>query len=104
MAHKKHTGKPQRDHYQEVTDQIVAALEKGIIPWRRGWDQCACGMPMNCTTGRLYRGINVLLLGLAQSISFGEDPRWCSYRQAQARGWQVRVGNGAGPLSSTNAS
>jgi antirestriction protein ArdC len=33
-----------------------------------------------------------LLLGLAQAISFGDDPRWCSYRQAQARGWQVHGG------------
>jgi len=25
-------------------------------------------------------------------VRFGNDPRWCSYRQAQARGWQVRAG------------
>ena len=92
MAYKTYPNRPKRDQYQEVTDQIVAALEKGIIPWRRTWNQGACGMPMNCTTGRFYRGINTLLLGLAQAISFGEDPRWCSYRQAQARGWQVRAG------------
>jgi antirestriction protein ArdC len=92
MAYKKFPSQPKRDHYQEVTDQIVAALEQGIIPWRRTWNQGACGTPMNCTTGRFYRGINTLLLGLAQAISFGDDPRWCSYRQAQARGWQVRAG------------
>ena len=92
MAFKKFPNRPKRDHYQEVTDQIVAALENGIIPWRRTWAQGACGMPMNCTTGRFYRGINTLLLGLAQSISSRDDPRWCSYRQAQARGWQVRGG------------
>jgi antirestriction protein ArdC len=92
MAYKKYSTQPKRDHYQEVTDQIVAALEQGIVPWRRTWNQGACGMPMNCTTGRLYRGINTLLLGLAQAVSFGDDPRWCSYRQAQSRGWQVRSG------------
>jgi antirestriction protein ArdC len=92
MAYKKYPSRPKRDHYQEVTDQIVAALEQGIIPWRRTWDQGACGMPMNCATGRFYRGINRLVLGLAQAISYGDDPRWCSYRQAQARGWQVREG------------
>jgi hypothetical protein len=26
-----------RDHYQELTDKIVAALEAGIAPWRRPW-------------------------------------------------------------------
>jgi antirestriction protein ArdC len=92
MAYKKYPSRPKRDHYQEVTDQIVAALEQGIIPWRRPWNQGAAGVPMNCTTGRFYRGINQLLLGLAQAIRFGDDPRWCSYAQAQARGWQVRSG------------
>jgi antirestriction protein ArdC len=84
--------RPQRDYYQEVTDQIIEALEKGIVPWRRTWNQAACGIPMNPTTGRVYRGINHLLLGLSQAIRFNDDPRWCSYRQAQARGWQVRAG------------
>src|ERR1700722_12372720 len=32
-----------RDHYQELTDRIVAALEAGVAPWRRPWDPNACG-------------------------------------------------------------
>lgn len=47
---------------------------------------------MNATTGRVYRGINHLILGLMQAMRFDGDPRWCSYRQAQAKGWQVRKG------------
>ncbi|MCW8309246.1 ArdC family protein, partial [Acidiphilium sp. PA] len=79
-----------RDIYQEVTDKILAALERGVLPWQRGWDQGLAGAPMNPTTGRIYRGINNLLLGMMQDAAFNGDPRWCSYRQAQARGWQVR--------------
>jgi antirestriction protein ArdC len=81
-----------RDIYQEVTDKILAALERGVLPWQRGWDQGLAGAPMNPTTGRAYRGINTLLLGMMQDAAFNGDPRWCSYRQAQARGWQVRKG------------
>jgi antirestriction protein ArdC len=81
-----------RDHYQEVTDAIINSLENGVVPWRALWNGVACGLPMNATTGRTYRGINLLLLSLAQSVRFNSDPRWCSYRQAQARGWQVRRG------------
>ncbi|MDD2878327.1 MAG: zincin-like metallopeptidase domain-containing protein [Acidiphilium sp.] len=81
-----------RDIYQEVTDKIVAALERGVLPWQRGWDQGIAGAPMNPTTGRIYRGINNLLLGMMQDAAFNGDPRWCSYRQAQARDWQVRKG------------
>lgn len=83
---------PQRDHYQEVTDAIISAFESGVMPWRAGWDKAACGLPINPTTGRIYRGINLLLLSLGQAVKFGGDPRWCSYRQAQARGWQIRRG------------
>lgn len=55
-------------------------------------DQGLAGAPMNPTTGRIYRGINNLLLGMMQDAAFNGDPRWCSSRQAQARGWQIRKG------------
>jgi antirestriction protein ArdC len=32
-----------RDHYQELTGKIIAALEAGTAPWRRPWDKTACG-------------------------------------------------------------
>ncbi len=81
-----------RDHYQEVTDKIIAALEAGVVPWRKSWDASKCGGPFNAVTKHTYRGINRLLLELVQMGWSGDDPRWCSYRQAQARGWQVRRG------------
>jgi antirestriction protein ArdC len=27
-----------RDHYAAVTDQVIAALEAGTLPWRKPWD------------------------------------------------------------------
>lgn len=83
------------DHYQDVTDRIVAALEKGAAPWRRPWDpekSVGALSPINATTGRRYRGINVLLLGMSQFSFASGDPRFCSYKQAKDRGWQVRAG------------
>jgi antirestriction protein ArdC len=55
-----------RDHYQEVTDRIIPALEAGTPPWRRPWEPDKAGgpaMPRNAATGQRYRGINVLTLG-----------------------------------------
>jgi antirestriction protein ArdC len=83
------------DHYQEITDRIVAALEKGAAPWRKPWDaDKAAGplSPINAATKRRYRGINVLLLGMSQFSFASGDPRFCSYKQAKDRGWQVRAG------------
>lgn len=84
-----------RDHYQEVTDKIIAALEAGRKPWQRPWDPARAGQvtaPVNAATGHRYRGINILLLGLSPLSFETNDPRWCSYKQAKERGWQVRRG------------
>jgi len=80
-----------RDHYQEVTDKIVAALENGTKPWLQPWKNGSPGMPVNGATGRRYHGINVLLLAMT-TFALGGDPRFCSYKQAADRGWQVRKG------------
>ena len=88
--------KATRDHYQDVTDRILAALETGVKPWVKDWDESKAGggsfAPVNATTGKHYRGINTFILGLdARAFETG-DPRWCSYKQAEARKWQVRKG------------
>ena len=41
---------------------------------------------------RRYHGINVLTLGLSPFAWSTGDNRWCSYKQAAERGWQVRKG------------
>ena len=88
------------DLYQEVTDRIVAMIEAGAAPWRKPWTTPRLpgvpALPVNAATGQPYHGINVLLL-LTLSMLFG-DPRWCSYRQAEARGWQVRQGERGTPI------
>ena len=84
-----------RDHYQEDTDRVIAALEAGTPPWRKPWDPDKAGgpaMPRNAATGQRYRGINVLTLGMSAQAFIGGDPRWATYKQAEDRGWQVRKG------------
>jgi antirestriction protein ArdC len=84
-----------RDHYQEVTDRVIAALEAGTPPWRKPWDPDKTGgpaMPRNAATGQRYRGINVLTLGMSAQAFISGDPRWATYKQAEDRGWQVRKG------------
>jgi antirestriction protein ArdC len=89
------TNRAPGDHYQEVTDRIIAALEAGTSPWRRPWDPDKTGGPAmqrNAATGQRYRGINVLTLGMSVLAFSSADPRWATYRQAEDRGWQVRKG------------
>ena len=91
-----------QDHYQIVTDRIVAALAAGTAPWRRPWVAGARttmpGMPCNAISGRAYHGVNALLLSMTQRAHASDDPRWMTYRQAAERGWQVRAGECGTPV------
>ena len=50
------------DLYQNVTDRIIAQLEKGVAPWQQPWASIGGGMPVNVVSRKLYRGVNTLLL------------------------------------------
>ncbi len=83
-----------RDHHAEVTAAIIAQLEKGVLPWRQGW--AGSHAPMNPATGnRAYHGINRIMLGMHPAAVATGDPRFCSYEQAKAKGWQVNAGEKA---------
>ena len=66
--------------YEIITERILEELEKGVIPWRRPWDQVES---RNVATGKKYRGINAITLpgGL-----FG------TFKQIQALGGHVKKG------------
>lgn len=86
-----------RDHYADVTNRIIAALEAGSPPWRRPWDPAKApgGGPVNGASGHRYRGVNTLLLGMAPQALASGDPRWLSFKQATDKGWRVRKGERA---------
>ena len=81
--------------YEIVTSRIVSLLEQGTVPWRKPWDgDTSTEYPMNLTSKRVYRGINVFLL-MAMGRS---SPFWLSYKQAQDKGGHVRKGEKGTPV------
>jgi antirestriction protein ArdC len=82
-----------KDTYQSVTDTIIAALEAGTPPWVHPWNAGAGDMcPANLSSGRHYRGINVLLLSLKAMQCGYSANRWMTYQQARVLGANVRKG------------
>jgi len=82
------------DAYQVITDSIIEALEAGTQPWRAQWKGLGgCGLrPVSGSTGKDYRGINVLLCwATAQATGYWSN-QWHTYRGAQGKGGQVRKG------------
>jgi len=80
-----------RDYRQELTDKVIEALESGTAPWQKPWHGVEPLMPYNPVSGTMYRGGNVVALMMRGY----DDPRWCTYKQAEERGWQVRKGEKA---------
>jgi antirestriction protein ArdC len=83
------------DVYENVTNQIVAALENGVRPWHQPWsgDHLAgrISRPLRAN-GVSYRGINVLMLwGVAVERGYG-GPLWMTFKQALELGGHVRKG------------
>lgn len=75
---------------ENVTNQILEALQNGVAPWRRPWSINPCsGSPKNIS-GRTYSGVNPLLLTLA-SMKHGFTSRyWATFNQWRAIGACVK--------------
>jgi antirestriction protein ArdC len=81
------------DLYAEVTNAIITALEAGTPPWVCPWDKSHGSLlPANLSTGRRYRGVNVMLLNLRQLGSGYPTSRWMTFQQALSVGGRVRKG------------
>ena len=88
-----------KDIYQSVTNQIITALEAGTPPWVCPWQAGSGDMaPANLSSGRPYRGINVLLLNLRAMSSGYSANRWLTFQQARGLGACVRKGEEGTPV------
>ena len=80
------------DVYQTVTNNILTAMENGIIPWRKPFNTSFSPIPINFSTGKVYRGINVFLLNIA-CLQFGYPKNsWLTFKQAKQMGGNVKKG------------
>ena len=77
--------------YEDVTNRILKQLDAGKIPWRKTW---STGLPKSLSTGKEYRGINILVLSCSEFTS----RYWVTYRQAFRLGGHVRKGQRATPV------
>lgn len=74
--------------YEKITDEIIKALEKGIVPWKKPWNVAGGLMPINLITKKPYHGINLLILGCQPYTS----NVWGSFKQWQEKDGFVRKG------------
>lgn len=89
----------QNEIRQKITDQIIESLsESNKLPaWRKPWTcyDANLGHPCNALSGRNYRGINSLALGLSAHKNGFQSRHWLTFRQAQEMGVSIRSGQKA---------
>ena len=78
-----------------LTEMFTKSLDAEKLPWNQPWVEKipGFGKHLNPITGTRYRGINAAILWLVSMEKQYPDPRWCTYKQAQEKGWQVKKGS-----------
>ena len=82
-----------QDIYSRITDKVIAGLQDKGLKWFKPWtDGSGSINPINHVSGKPYRGINIMLLSAAMHDGEYTYNEWCTYKQAAAKGGQVRKG------------
>lgn len=74
------------DIYEEITNRIIAEMEKGEIPWQKPWMGVSSGA-ISHSSGKPYSFLNQMLLG-----SPGE---YITFKQCSEEGGRVKKGSKA---------
>lgn len=78
------------ENRKRTVERFASMLGDKTLSWTKEWHGCSASDPMNPCTGTHYSGGNRVNLMFA-ALDKG-DNRFCTYKQALQRGWQVRKG------------
>lgn len=70
--------------YEEITNKIIEKLENGVVAWRRPYSDA--NYPVNWNTGKMYRGINMMLL---------DGGEYATFKQISKAGGKIKKGEKA---------
>lgn len=76
---------------KQLVNTLIKHMKKGYVWTKEAWSSAAL-LPYNPASGCRYLGGNRARLMLAAIENNYNDPRWCTYKQAQEHGWNVRKG------------
>jgi len=78
--------KKQANKFDQITETIIKQMETHGTNWTKPFTDGQGGLPRRAFDGRkMYRGINILMLGLCGGY-------WATYDRWQQEGYQVRKG------------
>ena len=85
------SSKPKFDAAAAITNDLIAIIERGTLPWRQPWKGGAAPTPLrHC--GTPYKGSNAFLLTIQQMLSSYTSPYWMTMLQANELDARIRKG------------
>lgn len=81
-----------QDVCDQITADIIAELEKGVMPWSQPWVGGGIPKMPRRHTGQRYRGINILILWSKADKRGYKSPFWMTFQQALEYGANVKKG------------
>lgn len=77
---------------EATLDRILAAMESGVIPWQKPWDENHVydDTPRNMATGKPYHGFN--LITLSSWLTGYTSPFWGTFKQINKLGGKIKKG------------
>ena len=79
------------ENRKKLVNCIIENMKKGYVWSPKAWDSTALS-PYNPTSNCHYLGGNRVRLMMAAIEQEYQDPRWCTFEQAQRNGWSVQRG------------
>ena len=82
-----------KDIYQIITDEVIKGLQTQGLTWFKSWAGNEDTMTISHTTGKIYRGINQLLLSMAMIVNKYSSKEFITFNQAKKQGGKVKKGS-----------
>ena len=80
-----------------LKDRFLEAINSPTpLRWTQAWADTEA--PKNAINSISYKGNNRLMLMITAATKGYTDPRWCTFKQAQDKGWHVNKGEKATPV------
>jgi|9_EtaG_2_1085328.scaffolds.fasta_scaffold04831_3 antirestriction protein ArdC len=82
-----------KDIYQIITEQVIKGLEEGGHKWFQSWAGNTDTMTISHTTGKIYKGINQMLLSMSMYFNEYSSREFITFNQAKKLGGKVKKGS-----------
>ena len=79
--------------HEKTANQVIEAMKTSGNDWIQSWAVPSHQQPTSVVTGKVYTGVNWLILGLAKFDQNFTTGKWATYRGWQKLGAQVKKGS-----------